>query len=116
MTDAAISPDLELEERRRVLAALRALWPHSIGACRPLALGIAHAIAAELPDLPRERLRAVISYHCRSTRYLRACSAEGAMRVDLRGAEVEPVSAEHRAQAAARVVHIRKTMKKGKAA
>ncbi len=85
---------------RAALAWLRATWPKSVGEFLPLALGVhkdAIAVAAGLHS-PRA-IRDAMHYHANSPRYREALSRPGAMRVNLDGEHVEPVSPEHRANA-----------------
>jgi sRNA-binding protein len=91
-----------------VLGVLRATFPASLGAFLPLERGIHTKLSAALPELPRKHLRKALAYHARSPRYLRAVAAAGAIRVDLDGRPVEPVSDVDREHAAQKVSAIRK--------
>jgi sRNA-binding protein len=103
-------------ERLRLLAILKATFPASIGALKPLKIGAARDLEAALPECPARDLRRALAVHTGRSAYLRALAAEGAMRVNLDGHEVEPVSAEHRAQAAATINTITEKRRAAKAA
>jgi sRNA-binding protein len=70
----------------------------------PLAIGT-HAALAELglTEPQHKQAGAVIARWFRTSRYLRALAAVGAMRHDIAGTPVEPVSADHRARAASQL-------------
>lgn len=79
-----------------VLEKLFELYPHLFGAkFLPLKLGIFQDLLAAHPEVfARDTLKAALSVHARSTRYLQ-CVASGLARHDLAGLAVEPVAPEH---------------------
>ena len=79
-----------------VLEKLFELYPGLFGQhFLPLKLGIFQELLAAHPDVfERDKLRAALGVHTRSTRYLQ-CVAAGAQRHDLQGQAVEPVAPEH---------------------
>jgi len=83
-----------------VLEQLAALYPHLFGATfRPLKRGIFQDLLAAHPDtFEREALKAALSIHTRSTRYLSAVST-GQQRHDLQGNAVEAMAPQHAHQA-----------------
>lgn len=68
-----------------------------------------------MPDTDARLLKKALSAHCGSIPYQRALTAEGAMRVDLAGEPVEPVSPEHRDFAAAAIAEKRARKQRGNA-
>lgn len=70
------------------------------GRCLPMKIGIWREIAARTDPVSHVALKAQIVGLARARPYLEACAAEGAMRHDLDGKAVEPVTAEHRKRAA----------------
>jgi sRNA-binding protein len=72
------------------------------GRCLPMKIDIWRAIAARTDPVSHVALKAQIAVLARSRRYLAACAAEGAMRHDLDGKAVEPVTPEHRQRATRR--------------
>jgi sRNA-binding protein len=79
-----------------VLEQLAGLYPHLFGAAfRPLKRGIFQDLVASHPELfEKDALKAALSAHTRSTRYL-SVVAEGQQRVDLSGQAVEAMAPEH---------------------
>ena len=79
-----------------VLEKLAALYPQLFGAVfRPLKRGIFQDLLQAHPDaFERESLKAALSMHTRSTRYLTAVAA-GERRFDLQGQAVEAMAPEH---------------------
>jgi sRNA-binding protein len=79
-----------------VLEKLAALYPQLFGAVfRPLKRGIFQDLLQAHPDaFERESLKAALSMHTRSTRYLTAVAA-GEQRFDLQGQAVEAMAPEH---------------------
>jgi sRNA-binding protein len=69
------------------------------GRCLPMKIGIWREIAARTDPGSHAALKAQIAVLARSRLYLAACAAEGAMRSDLDGKAVEPVTAQHRQRA-----------------
>ena len=67
----------------------------------PLMVGAAAAFEARYPGVDRGTAGAWLGRLCRYSRYLFALSADGAMRHDLDGLPVAPVSDEHRKRAVA---------------
>lgn len=79
-----------------VLEQLFTLYPQLFGAeFLPLKLGVFQELLAKHPDtFQRDSLKAALSVHTRSSRYLQSVAA-GKPRHDLSGAAVEPVAPEH---------------------
>lgn len=79
-----------------VLQKLFELYPHLFGSqFLPLKLGTYQDILVAQPDVfKKDELKAALSFHARSTRYLQ-CVADGHKRHDLQGNAVEDVSPEH---------------------
>jgi hypothetical protein len=71
---------------------------------RPLKVGIYDDLV-QATDLDPALLRRALRFYTGLTSYQRALTAEGAMRVDLAGAPVEPVAAEHAAFAQAKLAN-----------
>jgi len=69
------------------------------GRCLPMKIAIWREIASRTDPLSHVALKAQIAVLARARPYLSACAAEGAMRHDLDGKVVEPVTAEHRQRA-----------------
>ncbi|MGA0615618.1 ProQ/FINO family protein [Paracoccus sp. KR1-242] len=69
------------------------------GPVRPLALGLGQALLERVEDSQHSYLRGCLRRYTGSLPYLDALLAEGAMRHDLNGLPVEPVSDEHRERA-----------------
>lgn len=72
------------------------------GCCLPMKIDIWHEIASRTDPVSHAALKVQVAVLARSRPYLVACAAEGAMRYDLDGKAVEPVTAEHRQRAARR--------------
>jgi hypothetical protein len=79
-----------------VLQQLFELYPHLFGSqFLPLKLGTYQDLMAAHPEVfKKDSLKAALSFHARSTRYLQ-CVADGHKRHDLQGKAVEAVSPEH---------------------
>ena len=79
-----------------VLEKLFELYPHLFGAeFLPLKLGVFQELLANHPEhFERDSLKAALSMHTRSARYLQSV-ASGNPRYDLQGAAVEAVTPEH---------------------
>lgn len=71
------------------------------GRAIPMALDIRGGVLDLADGTPRKRIHRAMWRLCHSRRYLEACAAEGAMRHDLSGWPVEPVSPGHQAHARA---------------
>lgn len=86
----------KLESSLPVLEKMAALYPQLFGtAFLPLKRGIFQDLLAAHPDaFDKEALKAALSAHTRSTRYLNAV-ASGQMRHDLQGQPVEAMAPEH---------------------
>lgn len=86
----------KLENSLPVLEKMAALYPQLFGtAFLPLKRGIFQDLLAAHPDaFEKEALKAALSAHTRSTRYLNAV-ASGQMRHDLQGQAVEAMAPEH---------------------
>jgi ProP effector len=93
-TDAIKRPSKQ--DAFAVLDTAAALYPHLFGAVfRPLKRGIFQDLLAAHPDtFERDSLKAALSVHTRSTRYLTAVAA-GEQRHDLQGQPVEAMAPEH---------------------
>src|SRR5690349_11033342 len=83
---------------RALLTQLPAVLPNQVGdPLLPLQIGIWDALLALLrPGAEPEALARALQAYTRSTGYFMACARKGAMRHDLDGRAVEPVSEEHR--------------------
>lgn len=68
--------------------------------CKPLAIGVFESVKAAFPDKSNSRLGRAMHRHTRSIDYLRHVATNGAMRHNLAGEPVEPVSDNHRTWAA----------------
>lgn len=92
------------------LETLASLYPGLFGAVfLPLKRGIFQELLAAHPEsFERDTLKAALSVHTRSTRYLNAV-ASGQGRHDLQGQEVEPMAPEHVYQAIVEVFRRRKS-------
>ena len=66
------------------------------GRCLPMKIAIWHEIASRTDRISHRALKIQITVLARSRVYIAACADEGAMRHDLDGKAVEPVTAEHR--------------------
>jgi len=69
------------------------------GRCLPMKIGIWREITARTDPVSHAALKVQIAVLARSRPYIAACAAKGAMRHDLDGKAVEPVSAVHRQRA-----------------
>ena len=105
--EMATPPGAPSESKRRakpdvfpLLEQLAALYPALFGAVfLPLKRGIFQDLLAAHPEtFERELLKAALSFHTRSTRYLTAV-ASGQQRHDLQGQSVEAMAPEHVHQA-----------------
>jgi hypothetical protein len=72
------------------------------GRCLPMKINIWPEIASRTDSALHAALKSQIAALARSRPYLEGCAAEGAMRHDLDGKAVEPVTDEHRRRAARR--------------
>jgi sRNA-binding protein len=105
---AVVTPVAKVDEPKRkdkpdvfpLLEQLAALYPALFGATfLPLKRGIFQDLLAAHPDtFERDLLKAALSFHTRSTRYLTAV-ASGQQRHDLQGKPVEAMAPEHVHQA-----------------
>jgi hypothetical protein len=84
------------ESVQPVLEKLFEIYPHLFGVkFLPLKLGIFQDLLAAHPEVfQRDKLKAALGVHARSTRYLQ-CVASGLARHDLAGQPVEQVAPEH---------------------
>jgi sRNA-binding protein len=82
---------------RALLTQPPAVLPNQVGdPLLPLGIGIRDALLALLrPGAEPEALARALRAYTRSTGYFMACARKGAMRHDLAGRAVEPVSEEH---------------------
>jgi sRNA-binding protein len=74
---------------------------------KPLAIGIDKPLVEALPEIDPKRLRQALGFYVGSPPYLRGLSAVGAVRVDLAGIAVEPVSPTAAAHAVQRLANQR---------
>ena len=110
-----------LETLRPYLSPWPAVFPSADDpTIRPLALGISRAIEARLTAkdgeskrIARHRIKGWISRYTHSAGYLVALAQPGAMRHDVDGMPVEPVSEEHQAIAQAQLAERRKVKRQG---
>ena len=88
------------EQRREVLALLRARWPAVFSATVPLAVGIQHEIREGLAEagVPSLRLRRALQYWTQGTGYLAAVAA-GRRRRHLDGTDAGEPDEAHREHA-----------------
>ena len=98
---------------RALLTQPPAVLPNQVGdPLLPLQIGIWDALLALLrPGAEPEALARALRAYTRSTGYFMACARKGAMRHDLDGRAVEPVSEEHRT-GAVKAVQGRRTRSK----
>lgn len=105
MADAKPLPLTKKQRRRKArLDAsrwLRANFPALFAAPKPFALGAGRALVKTgiAGGKSRQAIGAAIHFYVHSKGYLTALAAEGSARHGLNGEPVEPVSAEHRAEA-----------------
>lgn len=99
-SEARVKPAERKQAALPVLEQLFSRYPHLFGAdFLPLKRGIFQDLLARHPELfQRDSLKAALSVHARSTRYLQ-CVAAAKPRHDLDGAAVEDVAPEHVYQA-----------------
>ena len=92
----AAQPKAKRQDVFPVLDQLATLYPHLFGArFLPMKRGIFQDLLAAHPDVfNKDALKAALSMHTRSTRYLN-CVADGNARHDLQGQTVEPMAPEH---------------------
>ena len=69
----------------------------------PLRFGDMVFPGAQKAGCTLQAVRDAIKFHCNEIAYLEAMAAEGAMRCDLNGVPIEPVSAKHQAFAKRRL-------------
>jgi hypothetical protein len=101
-------------KRAQALTWLAATHPAVFSAdVKPLALGTGNSVwpAAKAAGIKRAAFNAAMKFRTGSARYLEALAAPGAMRCDLAGNAVEPVSDEHRARALEKKVELAQTRK-----
>jgi sRNA-binding protein len=79
------------------------------GRCLPMEINIWHQIATRTDPVSRVALKVQIEVLARSRPYLAACAAKGAVRHNLDGKAIEPVTAEHRRHATRLLSRQRKT-------
>ncbi len=115
--DAAASAKVESEtgtHQEHVKEALELLYQHfpkafiKEGDCKPLKVGILEdlkPLIADIEGLSISKVRAAVRIYTTRLRYFYAVR-EGAMRIDLNGNEVEPVTAEHAEYARSRFSEI----------
>lgn len=93
-------------------------WPGAFNTKnpRPLAIGIAEAIvaAAEADGVGAQQVLSALQFYVSRKRYLSAIAAEGAMRFDLDGIVIEPVSEGHAAHARGRLAAIDRRQRAGR--
>lgn len=99
----------EWEAAKVTLRELRKRYPSVFGReALPLKVGIDADIIAD-SGLPEAEVKLALAYHVMARSYLKACTRPGAMRHDLSGAPVAPVTKEEAAYAAAPYGHKRAT-------
>lgn len=87
---------------QRTLAELRRQFPRAFGTVRPLKVGI----TADLQARTSIGVNAIVEFmrfYCDTPAYLRATARAGAMRYDLDGHRIEPVTFENRTYAVRRL-------------
>ena len=96
-----------------VLEQMAALYPHMFGATfLPMKRGVFQELLDAHPDVfEKDSLKAALSHHARSTRYLTAV-ASGEDRYDLQGQPVEAMAPEHVHHALLEVFRRRQTRSK----
>jgi sRNA-binding protein len=88
--------------REAALAWLAVAYPLAFGTdLRPLAIGVGRLVwpQAKAAGIKRPAPHDALKFRTSSFRYLEALAADAAVRCDLNGNAVEPVSAEHRNRA-----------------
>jgi ProQ/FINO family len=95
----------------RIAAWLAATYPAAFGLngdVKPVAIGVGKLIwpAAKAAGIGRRALNDALSRRSGSPAYLEALAADGAVRIDLDGAVVEPVGLEHQVNALDRLAKI----------
>ena len=90
------------------MAWLKAAYPALMGPPLPLPLRFGDMVfpGAQEAGCTLQAVRDAIKFHCNGIAYLEAMAAEGAMRCDLNGVPIEPVSAKHQAFAKRRLAEI----------
>lgn len=99
--DEEVKPRVEHPANTRKILAER--FPNAImakqsgrpRAKKPLIRGVYRALAEACPDIDPKAISRFLGSYTKKNSYLRALAADGAMRVDLQGNEVDPVSKEH---------------------
>ena len=98
------------DARSETLAWLKGAYPALMGPLLPLPLPLRFGDMvfprAQEAGCTLQAVRDAIKFHCNGIAYLEAIAATGAMRCDLEGASVEPVTAKHQAFAKNRVAEI----------
>lgn len=89
--------------QRRLLVDAPALCTAPGQPVLPLRIGIRAQLVELAKDGRRLQVRKILKNYAGRTSYLRALAEEGAQRHDLTGTAIEPVSEEHRADAAKRL-------------
>jgi ProP effector len=113
MTGVARTAPPRIERRDALLAAMRVIWPNTIGACLPLKIGVHEDIAAEFPEVSKKLLRSAMFAHTHLPKYKKALTRAGAKRHNLSGEPVGDVSEQDRAFALRDMKRIRKFKKAG---
>jgi sRNA-binding protein len=73
---------------------------------RPLAIGVFEVICAALPDVDSKAIKIALRSYCMNICYLRACTKHDAVRINLDGEPVGPVSQDDVAHAFAAIAGI----------
>ena len=81
---------------------------HELGVMIPMKIGISNDLLAVIDPTQHKVVKKLLGNVARSRAYQHALASEGAMRCDLQGDAVEPVSREHRAIALAMITSGRK--------
>jgi hypothetical protein len=98
---------------------LRKQWPAVFNASSPpLAIGVGDTLIEEAvrAGIERRIINRTMSKHVRTPKYLWRCAQNGALRHDLNGKPVEPVSDQHREDAKTKLIAIAKGRAKAKRA
>lgn len=94
-----LTPSLLARDGPKLLdRVMRKRWPATFDTPKPLKIGIAHDLASE--GVPCPDVRLFLTWYTATPEYLRAQAEPDAVRYDLRGLPVEPVSPENRSYAA----------------